>query len=429
MTAFLESELVVLPDLDVLARRGADWLLERVRTREGRLGVCVTGGSTPRRLYETLAASPYREAFPWDRVHWFWSDERFVPWDHPRSNYGMARDALLRHVPVPPGHVHAIPTSLPTPAAAAAAYERELRQFHGGDVLRAERPLFDAMLLGLGADGHIASLFPGSALLDERSRWAAGVPAGAETEARVTLTYPALESTRAVAFVVAGGEKRAILTRLRSGAQVPASRFSPLTRPAWFVDRAAAPEQSPRALPSVIVVMGVSGAGKTTVGRLLAQRLHWRFEDADSLHPAANIAKMRGGAALTDEDRWPWLREIARWIDTVRGEEDHGVITCSALKRPYRSLLVDGRRDVRLVLLNADRALVARRHSARAAAGKHFMPASLLDSQFDALEEPHADEDAIVVSADRTPEEIVERICAALEAHGTEATPATGGPP
>jgi len=168
-------------------------------------------------------------------------------------------------------------------------------------------------------------------------------------------------------------------------------------------------------LPAAVIVMGVSGSGKTTVAALLAGRLNWEFEDGDWLHPEANVAKMHRGIALTDEDRWPWLRAIAAWIDEKRSEGRHGVVACSALKRSYRDVLVGERRDVRLVYLKGDEALVARRIAARHG---HFMPAALLHSQFETLEEPGEDENPIVVSIEARPVEMVTRILAELRRNG-----------
>src|SRR5438105_2165796 len=139
------------------------------------------------------------------------------------------------------------------------------------------------------------------------------------------------------------------------------------------------PEPMPKQL-SVIVVMGVSGAGKSTIAAMLAVRLGWTYEDADWFHPLANVEKMHSGRPLTDEDRWPWLEAVAAWIDATRRAGRHGVIACSALKRAYRDVLIRGRPDVRLVYLKAERNLIARRISLRE--GHHFMPALLLDSQF-----------------------------------------------
>jgi gluconokinase len=166
-------------------------------------------------------------------------------------------------------------------------------------------------------------------------------------------------------------------------------------------------------LPAVVIVMGVSGSGKTTVGTLLAGRLHWEFEDADWFHPAANVDKMHNGIPLTDEDRWPWLRAIAAWIDATRRAGRHGVIACSALKRRYRDLLIGDRADVRLVYLKGDEKLIARRMATR---HEHFMPPGLLRSQFDALEEPGPDENPVTVSIEMQPREIVARILSALNA-------------
>ena len=158
---------------------------------------------------------------------------------------------------------------------------------------------------------------------------------------------------------------------------------------------------------SAVVVMGVSGSGKSTIASMLAQRLHWVYEDADWFHPQSNIEKMHHGEPLNDEDRWPWLHAIAEWIDATRRAGGHGVVACSALKRAYRDDLIGARRDVRLVFLKGDRDLIARRIAARA---DHFMPTTLLESQFATLEEPQADERAIVVSIVPHPREIVEAI-------------------
>ena len=164
--------------------------------------------------------------------------------------------------------------------------------------------------------------------------------------------------------------------------------------------------------PAVLVVMGVSGSGKTTVAALLAGRLGWEFEDGDDFHPPANVAKMRAGTPLTDEDRWPWLHTVAAWIDAVRGGGRRGVVTCSGLKKAYRDILVGNRPDVRLVYLQGSRDLVGHRQAARV---NHFMPASLVDSQFQTLEEPGVDEHALVVSVAHRPSVIVADVIRMLE--------------
>ena len=159
---------------------------------------------------------------------------------------------------------------------------------------------------------------------------------------------------------------------------------------------------------AAIVVMGVSGAGKSTVGRIVAERLGCPFRDADSFHPKANIEKMSRGAPLTDEDRWPWLQAIASWIAEHRAAGTQCVVTCSALKRVYRDIVTNKQSaDVRLVYLQGDFDLIEARLKARKG---HFMPPALLRSQFAALEEPAEDEHALTVSIDATPEEIAEQV-------------------
>ena len=166
-------------------------------------------------------------------------------------------------------------------------------------------------------------------------------------------------------------------------------------------------------VPRALIVMGVSGSGKSTIAEALARRLGWRYEDGDSFHPASNIAKMRAGHPLTDEDRWPWLQAIADEIDRLAAGNERGVIACSALKRAYRTLLVHGRRDVRIVFLDGPEALIARRLAARRG---HFLPPELLASQFKTLEPPAADEDPVTVSIDAPVETIVEDIVRQLKA-------------
>jgi gluconokinase len=166
------------------------------------------------------------------------------------------------------------------------------------------------------------------------------------------------------------------------------------------------------ALPCVLVVMGVSGSGKSTIGTQLALALHWDFEDGDWFHPARNIDKMHAGIPLTDEDRAPWLIAIADFIDRARYAGRHAVVACSALKRRYRAVIVGSRPDVQLIYLKGDMELIARRIATR---HEHFMPTSLLQSQFEALEEPGPDEHPLVVSVAPHPREIVGQILAALQ--------------
>ena len=174
-------------------------------------------------------------------------------------------------------------------------------------------------------------------------------------------------------------------------------------------------------IPGAVVVMGVSGSGKTTVGDALAKRLGWRYEDGDKFHPASNVAKMSAGQPLTDEDRWPWLRAIAAEIDRLIAAGEHAVIACSALRRAYRDILVHGRDDVRIVYLFGTHALIAERLNHRKG---HFMPPGLLASQFGTLEPPTADERAVTVSIDASVETIVDEILRQLGLG-----PARGGAP
>ena len=163
--------------------------------------------------------------------------------------------------------------------------------------------------------------------------------------------------------------------------------------------------------PCALVVMGVSGSGKSTIADHLARRLGWAYEDADRFHPASNVAKMSAGHPLTDEDRWPWLRAIADEIDRLSAERERAVIACSALKRTYRDILVHGRDDVRIAFLDGTQDLVATRLAARKG---HFMPPGLLASQFITLERPGADERPITVSIDAPVEKIVDDIVSQL---------------
>ncbi len=230
----------VQADSAAVARRVAEWVTEHALATEGRFAWSLSGGSTPKTLYGLLAAEPFRSRFPWDRTHLFFGDERFVPHDHPDSNYRMVREAMLAHVPLPPAQVHAWQTD-GDPEHAALHYADTLKRFYGSDTLDPARPLFDVMFLGLGEDGHTASLFPGVAALEERTAWTAAV-IGAKPEPRLSLTYPALDSSRVVAFIANGENKRAILARALAGdAALPAVHVRPAGELRWFTDRAAAP--------------------------------------------------------------------------------------------------------------------------------------------------------------------------------------------
>jgi 6-phosphogluconolactonase len=232
------GRIEILPDPLALAHHVAEWMTQAARATPGPFRVSLSGGSTPKTLYALLASDEFRGRFPWLRVSWYWGDERFVSHDHPDSNYRMTREAMLSKVRVPPENIYPIPTD-GAPEDAARHYERTLQEAYGAATLDLQRPLFDVTLLGLGPDGHTASLLPGEPVLNERKRWVVVVSHG-RPEVRITMTYPAIESSRRVAFLVAGEEKAEIFSAIRAGnSQVPAARVRPLGELFWFVDQAA----------------------------------------------------------------------------------------------------------------------------------------------------------------------------------------------
>jgi 6-phosphogluconolactonase len=238
----MDAELVIVPDADALAResaqRLADLAREAVESR-GRFSVALSGGSTPGALYRLLAEEPYRSQILWKQVHLFWADERCVPPDDPGSNYRLAYEALIAGVPVPQENVHRVLGEL-GPKAAARAYDRELRRFFGE-----MRPSFDLVLLGLGSDGHTASLFPDSEVLEETERLAVAATAFYDSRPaeRVTLTLPALNAARQILFLVSGIEKAGIVQTVLADMQgcLPAGRIRPVAgQLTWLIDAAAA---------------------------------------------------------------------------------------------------------------------------------------------------------------------------------------------
>lgn len=213
---------------------------EAAVTRTGRFTLALSGGRTPGRLYARLASPPFRARIDWARVQVFWGDERCVPADHPDSNYRLAWERLLSRVPIPPGQIHRMQGEEPDPERAAEDYEGELRRvfrLEAGD-----RPRFDLILLGLGADGHTASLFPGSPALNETTRLVVVGGAGPDGVHRLTLTLPVFNAAARVIFLVSGKEKGDALSAVLSGGTSP-GRPASLIRPAgellWLVDRAA----------------------------------------------------------------------------------------------------------------------------------------------------------------------------------------------
>jgi 6-phosphogluconolactonase len=228
----------IVEDREALARRAAELIVAALEINPGRAGICLSGGETPRQLYRLLVSPPMCSRVPWRRAHWFWGDERFVPPDHADSNYRMVREAMLDTSPAPPAHIYPIDTVGLEPEQSAALYERTLKLWYGHDDLDPEHPLFDVTLLGVGEDGHTASLFLGSRALDEKLHWATAVT-DAKPEARVSLTLKALNSSRLVVFLVAGAGKHSVLRRLRRGEDLPANRIRPTGTLRWLIDRAA----------------------------------------------------------------------------------------------------------------------------------------------------------------------------------------------
>jgi 6-phosphogluconolactonase len=243
MAARGNRKIIPVADPAALAKMAADRLAARISANSGRVAVCLTGGSSPRQLYALLASETYRSRIPWDRVHWFIGDERFVLASEPLNNMGAARRIFLDQC-APASNIHPILTELSDPDASAEQYAGELKSFYGADQLDPARPLFDLVLMGVGPDGHTASLFPGDPALHESARWTVGVPkANVEPYVpRVTLTLPALGSCREMLFEAAGPEKRAILARVFGGDNLPANRARSSGETVWLVDQAALPE-------------------------------------------------------------------------------------------------------------------------------------------------------------------------------------------
>jgi 6-phosphogluconolactonase len=235
-----QRQVITVADPAALATAAAERLLTRIEANRGRAAICLTGGSSPKQLYRLLATDSYRSRIPWDRIHWFIGDERFVAPNDPLNNMGMARGIFLDRC-APAANIHPIPTDTPGPDESARRYERELQSFYGARELDPARPLFDLVLMGVGPDGHTASLFPDYPAVEETTRWVVGVPK-AHVEPfvpRVTLTLPALGSCREMLFEVAGTEKRAILTRLFADENLPANRARSTGETVLLLDRAA----------------------------------------------------------------------------------------------------------------------------------------------------------------------------------------------
>ncbi len=232
------DNIVVVADAEVLARHAAAWIATRVGETEKPFAIALSGGSTPKRLYQILATN-YRTSLPWSRIHLFFGDERFLAADDKDSNQRMVREALLDHIDMPPGNVHPMPTT-GTPEEAAARYQVELQTYYRGETLSTERPLFNVVLLGLGDNGHTASLFPGTPALEDTLHWVVPCVPNDAPHTRLTLTYQAIASSREVAFLLAGEGKREVWGKVRGGDRAqPASRITSVGRVSWFLDEAA----------------------------------------------------------------------------------------------------------------------------------------------------------------------------------------------
>jgi 6-phosphogluconolactonase len=232
----------VLADLEAVSRAAAELLVGRAREvikDRNQFSLVLSGGHTPRRLYELLSSDPFRDQVSWDRVNVFWGDERCVPAEDPRSNEHMAREALLDHVRIPPLQIHPIHCSQRVHEA-AVEYETLLRTF-----FKDGAPRFDFVLLGLGEDGHTASLFPNTPVLEEHEHWASGLYVAGQDFYRVTLTAAILNQAAAVAFLVTGASKAHILNEVLEGPFDPSRLPAQLIRPRsgqlfWLVDEESA---------------------------------------------------------------------------------------------------------------------------------------------------------------------------------------------
>jgi 6-phosphogluconolactonase len=236
MSKWTNGEIEVYADADVLARAAAEHFVAQAAqaiAARGRFVVALAGGSTPRATYALLASDEFVARVDWLRVHTFWSDERCVPPDHRNSNYRLAREALLTGVPIPSANIHRIRGELP-PAQAAAAYESEL------ETTLDANGRFDLILLGLGADGHTASLFPGASALEERTRWVVESYVEKIDAWRITLTLPIINAARLVMFLVSGSTKAEPLAGIQAGEPLPAALVRPTAgKLMWLVDRQA----------------------------------------------------------------------------------------------------------------------------------------------------------------------------------------------
>ena len=246
MTTDMRHAVVdVLEDADAVAMKMAELFINVVKEKPaGKVRIALSGGSTPKKLFTILARPEIAGQVDWSRVELFYGDERYVPDGHADSNHASARELLLSKVSIPAGQVHPMPTET-TAVEDAARYQSSLQKAYGADVLEAGRPLFDIVMLGLGTDGHTASLFPGEAVLDEKKAWVGVSAPKTAPHERLTLTYPAIASSALVVFLVTGENKVPMLARLRQGdGSIPSGRIVSEGKILILADRAAAGELS-----------------------------------------------------------------------------------------------------------------------------------------------------------------------------------------
>ncbi|MBS0960923.1 MULTISPECIES: 6-phosphogluconolactonase [Acetobacter] len=221
----------------------ADWLLKlALEKTDGPFSLALSGGSTPQPLYSLMASEPYVSRFPWARMQFFIGDDRFLPHDHQDSNYGMLQRLLFSRAPIPADNIHPIPAT-GTAEEAAKSYEALLKRFYGADQFEKDRPLFDFNLLGLGDDGHTASLFPGQPVLNEKTAWVSSCVPPVAPYTRVTLTYPAIHASRhLVLFVEGAGKKEAVKKVMSKDPSCPASAITGMDDVRWILDEPATPD-------------------------------------------------------------------------------------------------------------------------------------------------------------------------------------------
>jgi 6-phosphogluconolactonase len=256
----MKPEVQRYPNLGALSSAAAEFtcrLAEENVEKHGFFTVALSGGSTPRLFYEALARPPFATRMPWGNTHLFWGDERCVPSDHPDSNFAMAFRTLISRIPIPSQNVHRIPAEIDPPEDAAEAYEKILQEFFRTSVKKGTHsnascegepfPSFDLILLGLGKDGHTASLFLGDQALEEEKRWVAAVRAthGSPPVPRITLTLPVINKAECVLFMVSGFGKREVIRSILEDfppttRSYPAARVSPEGMVVWLIDEEAA---------------------------------------------------------------------------------------------------------------------------------------------------------------------------------------------